>query len=112
PQRRSVLFPYTTLFRSEVRHARLLGEVDLGQLLERLDDEVEQPAEHGRVRLVPGGVELALRLPFCRRDALEVAPHGALGEVAVERTDVEIGRASCRERVWSAGGGGRGRRGV
>src|SRR3712207_9334216 len=91
---RSTLFPYTTLFRSQV----------LGLPAGHLPVELRVAEQRGAEALLAVLRGLALRL-----QALRAHPAGAAGDV--ERDDdpvagldgghrgAEIGRASCRERV-------------
>src|SRR5690349_24445167 len=90
----STLFPYTTLFRS---------------LLERDDVGVEL-AQH---RFDALGVEVPVAahadVDVVRRKAQPVHAHDAgpgFNRPLPQRARAEIGRASCRERVWMAVGAG------
>src|SRR5688572_33442181 len=102
PPPRTTLFPYTTLFRSRAVHAR--------ELPRRRRQEPRLPEdEEAHVRR-DGDVELAHeQVPRLRLAVhellrlLEVAALAAFDEVARERERREIGRASCRERVWFSG---------
>src|SRR5438034_11843587 len=73
---RSTLFPYTTLFRSPLR--------------------APFPEERGDHDRRHGG------------EAREREAHGQIEDVAgrLERDEIEIGRASCRERVYVSSGDG------
>src|SRR5690242_21764293 len=78
---RSTLFPYTTLFRSE---------------------KIAKDVQNGRYLYCPGGSHLAIY------DDQKVYMEGIvqfLRDVDSGAFD-QIGRASCRERVWIAGGAG------
>src|SRR5690625_7991632 len=92
---RSSLFPYTTLFRSRplTRSRLILGAVD-----DRSHRPVEGDGEHdqrqvNRRRIRYGGAVL-VHAQQVREQPIRSA-HAA-----------EIGRASCRERVWVTAGGG------
>src|SRR5690625_7799553 len=79
---RSTLFPYTTLFRSWL----------------------SVPRAH-QIRTVGAGrtaVIIAVRPVACRGHPQLVASY----EAETSSSSTEIGRASCRERVWGSGGGG------
>src|SRR3546814_19326495 len=111
--RTDTLFPYTTLFRSFEERQRLLAiepqldrieaqhPVDREMLADRAQEgdvfERVEPlgiVEHHRIRWpVAEGQE-----PF--EDALD---RGDIGLAAVLREQLEIGRASCRERVCQYG---------
>src|SRR5690606_42021678 len=90
---RSTLFPYTTLFRSHVAVMRGGGPAPAGGLAAGAVERPRGPAHAERppqLRLVEA------------RDLDRVVGRGGALPVAVG----EIGRASCRERVQSAGDGG------
>src|SRR5690625_8044888 len=96
----STLFPYTTLFRS----VRPLG-VD-PRTAHQLQIGVE--THHGvlvAVGLHQGPVAHLRRLPAVRRLFEEELGQGArLAGEPLDQLVIEIGRASCRERVWMSGG--------
>src|SRR2546427_9927551 len=94
---RSTLFPYTTLFRSLQSGTR----APLERPAVRITDIADQ-SRHGSVRLavpalgraaVPG--EDAERFEIGHEQGIRFLHAGE----ALERRAVEIGRASCRERV-------------
>src|SRR5438034_11761050 len=124
---RSTLFPYTTLFRSQVDERpierflvgldrrdvarELPGDGDVARLdpvLVELHDPLQERRESDegeRHARRPGQLEQTLDDPI---DALELARHHALEALAEARVveparhpadEREIGRASCRERV-------------
>src|SRR3712207_9184411 len=99
---RSTLFPYTTLFRSRGRDRRPVP----GRA------QRQQPVEAGRADLAQRAQVLQLDAAAARHRAREEDPDryrvvlGPVGELDAERGElagqvlrVEIGRASCRERV-------------
>src|SRR5687768_18610659 len=94
---RSTLFPYTTLFRSGEAKSKIRfpkPETPAGELLVMLDR-------------CDGEVIARLPLaPAARSEVVTVLPEQKLPAVKGR----QIGRASCRERVSSAGGAGGGKK--
>src|SRR3546814_16453399 len=91
--RTDTLFPYTTLFRSVLRHALRVFELFLRIFL------AGRAAVPAFLRL-RGQCELFLLFGRVRGLPLKVCVH--LGKLLVELRDLgttKIGRASCRERV-------------
>src|SRR3546814_12675152 len=111
--RTDTLFPYTTLFRSVRRHAGghrrpfrlalvnrrqparqqyLAADIEfLGRLVTGIDARARlQPLEPGFIERKPP------RLPHL---AVDIEPEPC--EVGADARDIEIGRASGRERVWT-----------
>src|SRR3712207_9467831 len=100
---RSTLFPYTTLFRSGPISAQLAG---------RLGTKV---VVTGGLVLVAAGLLIITRfaidssygivlahllvLGFGMGMAMAPATESVMGSLPLEKASVEIGRASCRERV-------------
>src|SRR3546814_16777111 len=108
--RTDTLFPYTTLFRSR-RVAEVLRPQRLGRLEQREPHGVLGPS-HVRERLVGPRVLLVVGVDFAVgvRLGFLVEQQFALHQILspAERPDVprrvmEIGRASCRERVCTYG---------
>src|SRR5205807_8602888 len=87
---RTTLFPYTTLFRSW----RDVAGAGVGRGVRR------GGAGGAHRRLERGGGTAAARVPLGPRHDQRTRRPGRDGPVG------EIGRASCRERVWGGGGGG------
>src|SRR2546422_10704093 len=106
---RSPLFPYTTLFRSQAfdrlqRDLRLVATVRLqlvGQetqgLAEGFDAHELRPAGEARAHRIPRRVPGSL----ARRAGAVRSPQGE--DLAAGDRTLEIGRASCRERVEISG---------
>src|SRR5256885_16894496 len=92
---RSTLFPYTTLFRSSMTNEAAADCALAGQGITRLPlYQIAKPVQDGTLRLV---LE-----PF-ERPPLPIHVVHREGRHAAHRVrafiDMEIGRASCRERV-------------
>src|SRR5207249_10488701 len=90
------LFPYTTLFRSEDNRAELCAVHAAGCIYDRITEFLDD--------FIVGGLawfdELVRQPVRVENREAHFAEHGGNGAFA------EIGRASCRERVEDAGGGG------
>src|SRR3546814_14121937 len=95
------LFPYTTLFRSDqhraagVEHARAEDRV-----LVR-GGVVEQRVERGQPSRVLAGAEVHARQLVAQARLRTLQSGRCEQDVARGPDPVEIGRASCGERVWS-----------
>src|SRR5256885_16660535 len=98
---RSTLFPYTTLFRSAVSLA-LAAVASPGDVV-----AVESPTYYGLLQVVESLQMQALEIPCSPRtglsiEALELALQTQprlKAVVVVPELQMQIGRASCRERV-------------
>src|SRR2546422_9008930 len=95
---RSTLFPYTTLFRSRVDHHHRLSDVEaegLGgaRVLDLVHDlHLEE--------MVPRAESAELAAATLARPVRDLAGVGPVEAAArLDSLEVEIGRASCRERV-------------
>src|SRR2546429_8239496 len=94
---RSTLFPYTTLFRSNVLLRQLSVDAAAAETI-LLRDGALTEASASAVHVVRGG---ELRMPPHSQRILPGTTRGVVEELA-ERIALrcrEIGRASCRERV-------------
>src|SRR3546814_15754799 len=107
--RTDTLYPDTTLFRSRDRGFGVGDAVDGVVVDQRLGNIALRPAHraHGVMIAAPAmpldrllgiiGEQIPAEPRFGRqRTAVEAAQ---LGEVAADQRDIQIGRASCRERV-------------
>src|SRR5437868_14242545 len=95
---RSPPFPYTTLFRSALPGDPLYG---VKREVEELRMEIAPPS----VRPMLAAMALDERLSEVER----LASAGNWTRVALAEGELQIGRASCRERGWVAGWAGSGR---
>src|SRR3546814_17298602 len=107
--RTDTLFPYTTLFRSLQRRVdprRPLREAQhraIPRLLRHAEEDVAiAPAPPARQRARPNAIEGGRHLGNLggREDAAQNGIPFGFETIAVPALGDEIGKASCRERVW------------
>src|SRR5437762_9782300 len=107
--------PGSFFFSSRRRHTRYIGDWRSDVCSSDLDVVGQDPRAAGRAD--PGGLEVVLHRDrhaaqrTVRRRDLFVAHGDEAVQLALEALGLgveggEIGRASCRERGWGAGGGG------
>src|SRR5256884_9685588 len=94
---RSTLFPYTTLFRSEIDRALIHFQGFVADLLNAASDAIPVQRPHRCEGLQNHQIECALKnislvLHY-------VSPVGCIEESNTIPVGCKIGRASCRERV-------------
>src|SRR5690554_7943769 len=82
-------------------HRRLLGPGGL-PLGDGLAEELGVGLDDVEIQAANLGLLIGVHLLEAGQHVLQVLGHGGLDQLAILRGELEIGRASCRERVWGS----------
>src|SRR5256885_16378081 len=99
---RSTLFPYTTLFRSRKRapaHPQEPRMSTIHPIVEQVTRRIRERSAQSRAAYLEQVDAMAARPPGAQSMGCANVAHAFAGIPGGDRIRIEIGRASCRERV-------------